>query len=143
MKKSLCSQETIPKFVRLNIRSIIHMMLRQPPLWPSRAAIMRGTSDVDWWLMINNALSLILLWISSPISTTAIMQIQSQKLKFHMRFLNNDYCHSQLCSSRRRPWRGATGIRSPRCKSRSSEQTIIKALESISTSSEWVCSTSY
>lgn len=105
MKKSLWNHETMPKLVFINIRSIIHMILR---VWPSKAAIIKGTSEVDWWLMSISDLSLAILWTSSPISTT-----ENKRYNLAMTGYNIQWClcyhHSLLYNSMQTPWRVTIG----------------------------------
>lgn len=54
MKKSPWVHDTNPKFVYLKMWSIIHIMLLKSWWRELKAAIIRGTSEVDWWLNNTN-----------------------------------------------------------------------------------------
>lgn len=62
--------DTIPKFVSLNIQSIIHIILGTTPGRELKLAINMGTSLVDWWLTITSVRSSKHTRMSSPTSTT-------------------------------------------------------------------------
>ena len=140
MKKSLWNQETIPKFVRRNILSMIHMMLRQAPLWPSRAAIINGTSEVDWWLISSSDLSLMRFSISSPISTTTPKRITIRPLQIRWA---GTYLHSRHSNSRCWPSIAAIGTRSFRWYCMSLVRTTEWAIVWASRDSEWEYNTDY
>lgn len=75
MKKSWWMRLTIPKFVYLNNRSIIHMIFGRMSGFVLKLAIINGTSAVDWWFAITMVRTFFLRVgaMSSPNSTTEMI----------------------------------------------------------------------
>ncbi len=121
MKKSWWMRLTIPKFVYLNNRSIIHIMFGRIFGFVLKLAIINGTSAVDWWFAITMVLTSFLRAgaMSSPSSTTknGIVDWIIVGLLFKQYSIRT-YYHIQLSTTTWPQPTKANGKIVPRCDSR-------------------------
>ena len=100
IKKSPWYADTIPKLVYLKSLSIIQLRLGRSPGRVLKAAIIRGTSLVDWWLAMTRDALCKISSTQSPVSTTVTSKQISLPLKYtkHDSTSQNNFVQTSPCS---------------------------------------------
>lgn len=152
IKKSWCNTETIPKFVNLKTRSMIHIKWGRTFFFALKVAISNGTSAVDWWLATTSVLSSRQFLMSSPISTTKKKQ-EKKGRRMKIGSASRAVClfhsasgtdrHTRRTNSTSPPWPAASEKTIPLSSSTTPDDISSPDRVSSSRQHTWECSTRY